>query len=283
MFFRRQRSAAHPMIELAMFRNRAFSGALAANTIGTLALVGNAVFMTQYLQLVLGMSPLKAALWALVPSVVVCGAAPLGAALAQKIDRAYVLGAGFVVAAGGFGVLTQVHVDSLLVWLLAGSGLLAAGLVMVMSLVTEAVVGAVAPERAGSASALMETCSEFGGALGIAVLGSIGTAAYRSDLDTHLPSGLPAGIASAAREGLPAATAVAAQLPSQLGDLLLAGARTSFSHSMNVVAVVGALMLGMTAVTVTLILRGTVTSASPKDEAGTDQEVVAEGKQMSIS
>jgi DHA2 family multidrug resistance protein-like MFS transporter len=282
-FFRRQRSAAHPMIELAMFRNRAFSGALAANTIGTLALVGNAVFMTQYLQLVLGMSPLKAALWALVPSVVVGGAAPLGAALAQKIDRAYVLGAGFVVAAGGFSVLTQVHVDSPLVWLLAGSGLLAAGLVMVMSLVTEAVVGAVAPERAGSASALMETCSEFGGALGIAVLGSIGTAAYRSDLDTHLPSGLPAGIASAAREGLPAASAVAAQLPSQLGDLLLTGARTSFSHSMNVVAVVGALMLGMTAVTVTLILRGTATPASPQDEATADQGVVAEGKQVSIS
>ncbi len=80
------------MIELAMFRNRAFSGALAANTVGMLALVGNAVFMTQYLQLVLGMSPLKAALWSLAPSVVVGAAAPLGAALARRIDRAYVLG-----------------------------------------------------------------------------------------------------------------------------------------------------------------------------------------------
>ena len=70
------------MIELGMFRNRAFSGALAANTIGMLALVGNAVFMTQYLQLVLGMSPLKAALWSLVPSLVVGAAAPLGAVVA---------------------------------------------------------------------------------------------------------------------------------------------------------------------------------------------------------
>ena len=272
LFVQRQRAAEYPMIELPMFRNRAFSGALAANTIGMVALVGNAVFMTQYLQLVLGMSPLKAALWALLPSVAVGGAAPLGAALAQKMDRAYVLGAGFVVAAAGFGVLAQVHVESRLWVLLGGSGLLAAGLVMVMSLVTEAVVGAVAPERAGSASALMETCSEFGGALGIAILGSIGTAAYRGDLDTHLPSALSAGVGLAAREGLPAASAVASQLPGQAGEVLLAAARNSFSHSLNVVALVGAIMLALTAITVTLVLRGTshpTSTPTPADSTNT--------------
>ena len=257
VFVRRQRVAAHPMIELAMFRNRAFSGALAANTIGMIALVGNAVFMTQYLQLVLGMGPLEAALWALLPSVVVGGAAPLGTALAQKMDRAYVLALGFLVAAAGFVVLTQVAAESRLWVVLCGSGLLAAGLVMVMALVTEAVVGVVAPERAGSASALMETCSEFGGALGIAVLGSIGTAAYRSDLAGHLPTGLAAPVADAAREGLPAATAVASSLPGPLQELVLIAARQSFSHSMNVVALVGAIMLTATAVAVVFVLRGT--------------------------
>ncbi|HEU4946665.1 MAG TPA: MFS transporter [Kribbella sp.] len=257
LFVQRQRTAAHPMIELPMFRNRAFSGALAANTIGMVALVGNAVFMTQYLQLVLGMSPFKAALWSLVPSVAVGGAAPLGAALAQRFDRAYVLGGGFLLGAVGFGVLTQVRSESHLVIVLVGAGLLASGLVMVMSLVTEAVVGAVVPERAGSASALMETCSEFGGALGIAVLGSIGTAAYRADLDTHLPAALPTGVDQAAREGLAGASAAAAQLPAQVGGPLLAVARDSFSHSLNVVAVVGSLMLVVTAGVVTLVLRGT--------------------------
>ncbi|GAA1590621.1 MFS transporter [Kribbella sancticallisti] len=262
-FLQRQRTAEHPMIELPMFRNRAFSGALAANTIGMVALVGNAVFMTQYLQLVLGMGPLKAALWSLVPSVAVGAAAPLGTALARKVDRAYVLGGGFVVAATGFGVLTQMRVDSGLVVLLGGAGLLAAGLVMVMSLVTEAVVGAVAPERAGSASALMETCSEFGGALGIAVLGSIGTAAYRSDLDSRLPSGLPA----AAREGIAGAAAAASQLPGAAGESLLAAARHAFSHSMNVAALVGTIMLAITAVAVTLVLRGTA-HPTPTDADG---------------
>ncbi|TDO49104.1 uncharacterized protein DUF2562 [Kribbella sp. VKM Ac-2527] len=157
----------------------------------------------------------------------------------------------------GFVVLTQVEAGSRLWVVLCGSGLLAAGLVMVMSLVTEAVVGSVAPERAGSASALMETCSEFGGALGIAVLGSIGTAAYRSDLDGQLPAGLAASAADAAREGLPAATAVASSLPAPLQDLVLTAARHSFSHSMNVVALVGAIMLTATAVAVVFVLRGT--------------------------
>jgi DHA2 family multidrug resistance protein-like MFS transporter len=261
-FLQRQRTAAYPMVELGMFRNRAFSGALAANTIGMLALVGNAVYMTQYLQLVLGMSPLKAALWALVPSVAVGGAAPLSTVLAARIDRAYVLGGAFLLAASGFVVLTQIEVASRLWVLLTGSGLLAGGLVMVMALVTEAVVGAVAPERAGSASALMETCSEFGGALGIAVLGSIGTAAYRSDL--NLPANLPAGVADGAREGLPAATAAAAQLPAQLHDAVLAAARHAFNHSLNTAALVGSILLIATAVTITLVLRGTI---AQKEEA----------------
>jgi DHA2 family multidrug resistance protein-like MFS transporter len=278
LFLRRQRVAAHPMIELALFRNRAFSGALAANTIGMLALVGNAVFMTQYLQLVLGMSPLKAALWSLVPSVAVGGAAPLASALAQRFDRAYVLGGGLLLGAAGFGVLTQVHVESHLIVLLVGAGLLASGLVMVMSLVTEAVVGVVAPERAGAASALMETCSEFGGALGIAVLGSIGTAVYRADLDAHLPAALPAGTGQAAREGLAGASAVAAQVPGQVGDALLTVARGSFSHSFNVVAVVGSVILVVTAIGTTVLLRGTSrpggTEEAAADEPITGQEGV---------
>lgn len=136
---------------------------------------------------------------------------------------------------------------------------------MVMALVTEAVVGAVAPERAGSASALMETCSEFGGALGIAVLGSIGTAAYRSDL--KLPADLPAGVADGAREGLPAATAVAAQLPAQVHDTVLTAARHAFNHSLNIAAVVGAALLIVTAVTITLVLRGTAEAKTPAHPA----------------
>ncbi|MFI6674050.1 MFS transporter [Kribbella sp. NPDC050470] len=258
LFVQRQRTASYPMIELGMFRSRAFSGSLAANTIGTLAMVGNAIFMTQYLQLVLGLSPFKAALWALAPTVFVGAAAPVAAILARQVDRAYVIGGAFVLAASGFVVLTRVGPDSPLALILVGSGLLAAGLVMVMSLVTEAVVGSVAPERAGSASAVMETCSEFGGALGIAILGSIGTAAYRADL--------PPEVAAPIREGLPSVTAAAAHLPAPAAEAILTTARHAFTHSLNVVAIVGALLLLTTAISATLTLHGTTPNPEPANK-----------------
>jgi DHA2 family multidrug resistance protein-like MFS transporter len=86
-FFVRQRRASVPMVDLRMFANRAFGGSLLANTIAIFAIVGNAVFMTQYLQLTLGMAPLRAALWSLVPSVAVAGAAPLSTMLAAHFPR----------------------------------------------------------------------------------------------------------------------------------------------------------------------------------------------------
>ena len=199
------------------------------------------------------------------PSVLVGAAAPLATVLAGKMDRAYVIGGAFVLAATGYGVLTQLHADSSLAVLLIGAGLLAAGLVMVMSLVTEAVVGSVAPERAGSASAVMETGTEFGGALGIAILGSIGTAAYRADL----PSDLPSDVAAPVREGLPAATAAAAHLPAQVADTILTTARHAFTHSMNVVSLVGCLLLLTTALAATLTLRGTTPQHPTPTDAAT--------------
>ncbi len=249
LFVRRQQRRTDPMIDLAMFRNTAFSGAIVANTVAALGVIGNAVFMTQYLQLVRGMSPLTAALWSLAPSVIVAGAAPAASAMAQRMPVSRVLAIGFLIGATGFGVITQVHAHSPLAVLLAGAAVLAAGLVMVMTLVTEVVVGSVPAERAGSASALSETCSELGGALGIAILGSIGTAAYRADIS--VPPGIPG--ADAAREGLPGAVAAAAHLPGELGTTLIAAARDSFSHSMNVVAIVGAALLVATAVLVTVL------------------------------
>jgi DHA2 family multidrug resistance protein-like MFS transporter len=249
LFVRRQQRRTDPMIDLAMFRNTAFSGAIVANTVAALGVIGNAVFMTQYLQLVRGMSPLTAALWSLAPSVIVAGAAPAASAMAQRMPVSRVLAIGFLIGASGFGVITQVHAHSPLAVLLAGAAVLAAGLVMVMTLVTEVVVGSVPAERAGSASALSETCSELGGALGIAILGSIGTAAYRADIS--VPPGIPG--ADATREGLPGAVAAAAHLPGELGTTLIAAARDSFSHSMNVVAIVGAALLVATAVLVTVL------------------------------
>jgi DHA2 family multidrug resistance protein-like MFS transporter len=255
MFWTRQRRAADPMIDLAMFGNRGFSGSLLANTLAMFALVGNAVFITEYLQLALGMSPLRAALWSLVPSVVVAGAAPHATTLSRRHRRGNVMAGAFLFAALGFLVLTQIGAGSPLLIVIIGAAALAAGLVMVLTLVTDLVVGTVAPERAGAASALAETTSEFGGALGIAVLGSIGTAVYGSRLDAHLPAGLSGDDAHGARQGLAGAVATSAHLHGPLADSLLTAARPAFIDGMTVADWVGAAVLIAAAITTASLLR----------------------------
>ncbi|HET8583752.1 MAG TPA: MFS transporter [Jatrophihabitans sp.] len=250
LFWRRQRQAAHPMIDLTMFANRVFGAGLLANTVAAFALVGNAVFMTQYLQLVLGMSPLRAALWSLAPSAAVAGAAPAASALAGRHGRAPVIVGGFVLGALGFGVISLVRPESPLTLVLAGAGVLACGVVAVMTLVTALVLGAVPPSRAGAASALMETGSELGGALGIALLGSLGAAVYRARLHTSV---------SHARDGLAGAVGAAAHLPSPAAHDLLVAARAAFVSGLDVVAIVGAAVLVLTACSVGRLLRSRVT------------------------
>ncbi len=242
-FVVRQRRAATPMVDLSLLTSRLTGGALVANLVTMAALVGNALYVTQYLQLVLDMSPLRAALWSLVPSLGVAAVAPVAATLASRVGRSTVMSAGFVVGAVGYAVLASLRPDSPLAVVLVGAGLLAMGLVAVMSVVTEAVIGGVARERASTASAVSESTSELGGALGVAVMGSIGAAVFRRSMDAGLPAGLPAGAAGAARESLATAQGVAAGLPGGLGRQVGAAADAAFLDAMSAVSLAGAAML----------------------------------------
>ncbi|WFE49098.1 MFS transporter [Micromonospora sp. WMMD1155] len=256
LFLHRQRSRAYPMIDLALFRGRGFAGALAVNLLAMFALVGFAIFTTQHLQSVLGLSPLRAALWSLVPSLAVGGVAPAAAALAQRVERAYLIGAGFAIAVLGFVVLTRVTPESPLWLLLVGASVYAGGLVMVMSLVTELVLGAAPAEQAGVASALTESSSELGGALGMAILGSVGAAVYRREILDGLPAGLPADSGDVARETLGGALAVAQELPADLADAVLHAARAAFTDGLHVAAVAAMVAMLLGAVTALVTLRG---------------------------
>ncbi|SMF80467.1 MFS transporter [Streptomyces sp. Amel2xC10] len=244
LFVHRQRTAANPMISPALFRAPGFAPAVVLNLVSAFAMVGSAFFTTQYLQSVLDKSALEAALWALLPSVPIGMAAPLATALVQKgVARAHVVTAGFAIAAAGYALLALAGTDSM--WLvLAACGVLASGIVMVISQMTDLALGTVPAERAGSASSLLETGTEFGGALGMAVLGSIGTAIYRHEM--------PAGAPAPARETLGGALAVAGELPGRAGDALAAAAREAFTTGMRGAALAGALVLATAAVTATL-------------------------------
>ncbi len=262
VFLRRQRTSAHPMIDLALFRRRSFSGAVVINLLAMFGLVGFAIFSTQLLQTVWGMTPLEAALWSLVPSLLIGGAAPLATGLAQRgVPRARLVAAGFGLAAAGFAAMLTVRVDSPLWTLIVCSALYACGLIVVMALSTELILWAAPPERAGAASALSETSSEFGGALGMAVLGSLGTAVYRAGVD--LPAGLPAVAATAARETLAGAAAASAALPGETGPALLAAARTAFVDGLHAAAIGAALVMAAAAALALLTLRDRRPATTP--------------------
>ncbi|WP_405822757.1 MFS transporter [Streptomyces sp. NBC_00838] len=272
VFVRRQKRLAHPMINLELLGRRAFGGPVFANVLAMFATVGMAVFLTQYLQSVQGLSPFEAALWSLVPASGVIVAAPAAAMLAQRVDRAYVMGGGFVVAAAGFSWLTQIRTDSALWFCLSAGALYVGGLVAAMTLANELAIGAAPPERAGSAAAVLESGQELGGALGMAVLGSVGAAVYSREMADALPAdviaALPGGEADAVRETLGGAAAAAARLPAEAGDSVLAAARDAFSHGMGLASVGAAVVMAAAALFSSVVLRGTAGKATSKAGGG---------------
>jgi MFS transporter, DHA2 family, multidrug resistance protein len=253
-FIRRQKALSTPLIDLRLFRSPAFSAALAIYTLGTLVAFGVFVFIAQYLQLVLGLSPLRAGLWTVPFALAFVVGSMLTPAVARRMRPTSVVIAGLFVAAIGFIMLTQVDGAGLAL-LVTGFVVFSLGLAPVFTLATDIVIGNAPPERAGAAAALSETGSEFGGALGIAVLGSIGTAVYRGTLGQVAPPGTPPEAWEIARDTLGAALMVAERLPGDFGAALAASAREAFASSLQLTSAVAAAIVIVTAILAMLMFR----------------------------
>jgi DHA2 family multidrug resistance protein-like MFS transporter len=257
LFARRQLTLADPMIDLRLFHNTAFNASLATNLVGIFIAVGYFLFVAQYLQLVLGLSPLEAGLWSLPSAVGFIVGSNLAPRILRRVRPAPVIGTGLAMAAVGLAVLTQVggsHNADLAI--LAGASLLVSlGLAPVFTATTDLIVSSAPPERAGAASGISETGSELGGALGIAILGSIGVAVYRGELADALPADLPGQAAAAARDTLGGAVGVAAQLPAELGAAVVAAAREAFIQGLQLTAALSAAVAVAIAVLATVLLR----------------------------
>ncbi|MFC0599323.1 MFS transporter [Streptomyces palmae] len=269
-FVHRQRTHPNPMVSPELFRGRGFGSAVGINLLASFAMMGSSLFTTQYLQSVLGKGPLEAALWSLVPSVSVGVAGPTAAALGQRINRAYVIAGGFLTAAVGFALLAFTGTHSLTL-VLVGAAVLASGIVTVMALITDMALSTAPAERAGAASSLLETGQELGGALGMALLGCIGTAVYRRDMADAVPTGLPSATADSVRETLGHAALVAGRLPGRAGQALLDDAREAFTHGMRIASLAGVVVLLAGAVLAAVALRripAAVPGAGPADGAG---------------
>ncbi len=270
LFGRRQRRLAAPLLDLTLFRNRTFSVALGVGLGGGVVMAGTFLLATQYLQMVEGLSPLHAGLW-LVPlnlaMVVATMAAPQ---LARRIRPGFVMTAGFLVAAAGLLVITQVRSSGGLWVLLIGFTLASVGIALPASLGTDLVVGSAPKEKAGAAAGMSEMSGEFGIALGVAVLGSVGAAVYRGTL--VIGPAVPADAAAAAGEGITSAVATAALLPGAAGAQLLTAAREAFTSGLNTAAAVGSVLFVALALLAVSTLRHLRPSAAAADAGIADAE-----------
>ncbi|WP_169982897.1 MFS transporter [Microbispora sp. H10836] len=236
-FARRQRRLANPLVDLRLFTDRTFAVAAATLALGIFVLWGSNYAVAQYLQLVYGKSPLEAGLWTSPAALGVIAGSTLAPRIARRTGSAIVIGTGLAISAAGYLILSQVSGN--LAVLVAGTVVVSAGLGPMMALATDLVVSSAPPERAGAAAAISSTAPQVGGALGIAVLGSLITAIYRADM-----SSAPETV----RDSLTAA--VAADLPS-----LLERARAAFVHGFHLAAVVSAVLMAALAGLVVSLLR----------------------------
>ncbi|MGH2757916.1 MAG: MFS transporter, partial [Actinomycetota bacterium] len=266
-FARRQSRLADPLIDLRLFRVPAFGVSVATNALGGFMAFGTFLYIAQYLQLVLGLSPLHAGLWTLPSSAAVIVGSNLAPVISRRVRPATAAAGSLLLSATGLAILTQVGAGSGLPVAVLGSIVFAFGLGPVFILTTDLIVGTAPPERAGAASAISETGAEFGGALGIAVLGSIGTAIYRNGVIDAVPDGVPSAAADAARDTLGSALVAAEQLPGGLGDGLVDAARVAFTQGLQVAASIGAVVAVAIAILVATRLRHVRGHAASSDQA----------------
>lgn len=269
LFVQRQRTLPDPLIDLNLFRTTAFSAALATYTLGIFVNFGTFLFVAQYLQLVLGLKPMEAGLWSAPGSLAFILSSNLAPRLVNKTRPAYLVAGGLVLAALGAGLLVFVGNDSLIL-VVVGNILMSLGFGLTFTLTVDMVVGAAPPERAGAASALSETGAEFGGALGLALLGSLGLAIYRSHLAASLPAGIPPEIVKPVEETLGAAVQAASQLPAQLGSELLTAAQQAFIPALRILAFIGVVGYIGLAILVATMLRDVRPHAETDEQPESD-------------
>jgi MFS transporter, DHA2 family, multidrug resistance protein len=240
LFLRRQRTLADPMLDLALFRRQDFRVSLITATLAVFALVGTFYFITQYLMSVLGMRPIVAGLMTVPTAVASAAGSVLGAALTRWIKPGHIMGSGMIFSAVGLLMIAQLGTEPTLVIFFGGMFLLGWGIGSVQALASSLVVSTAPPEKAGAASGLFESSTEFGQALGAAVLGSIGMAVYRSTLAGNMPPGVPVADVSVVDETLGGALAVADKLTGEVGTALAAVARGAYVGGMQTAAYAGA-------------------------------------------
>jgi DHA2 family multidrug resistance protein-like MFS transporter len=247
-FARRQLRLADPFLDLRLFRAPSFAAALATYGLAILFLFGGFLFLPQFLQLGLGMSPFRAGVWMLPWALAFVVGSMTTPVIVRRVKPASLMAGGLAFAALGFFVFARVDAGISFWEFAAGTTIFSLGMSPVFTLTTDVIIGTAPPERAGAASALSETSAEFGGALGIAIFGSIGVAVYRAAMADVIPASLPPEAAEAARATLGGAADAARALPAAAGTRLTEAANEAFIRGIRLcsgISGVGSLALAL--------------------------------------
>ena len=255
VFIRRQRRLAHPLLDLSLFDQPRFCAAIAACSLSGMAMMGLYILITQYLQLVLMLTPLQTGL-SLLPWSLGFVVGSLGAPLlTRRMSPVTAIVRCLLLGALGFVVVAFVGPDQGVLVMVVATTLMSLGLAPVFTLGNEIILTAAPPERAGAASAVSETSGELSAALGIALLGSLGLALYRLGLDPALLAALPEAGRAEASATLGATWIAVQGLPPAAGLPLFDNARVAFTHAVRVNALIGAGLLLFASLLAARILR----------------------------
>ena len=266
-FVIRQLRAQQPLLDVRLFANRTVSGALAVFLLSAAALGGVYSLFTQYLQQVQGLSPMQAGLSILPASAVLIVVSTLSPMLARRFRPGNVIAVGLLTQVVGYVLFAQLDAGTGLALVIASFVVTYPGVAPSMALTTDLVVSSVPPEKAGGASGLATTVNDLGISLGVAVIGSVGIAAYRSQLSDSLPNGLPPEAAAAAETGIDGAIAAAGQLPGDLGEALTTAAEQAFTSGLNAAGITSAVIAAVAAIIAAVGLRHIRPTGQTHDEA----------------
>jgi DHA2 family multidrug resistance protein-like MFS transporter len=283
LFVRRQLRLPHPLIDVRLFANRAFTGVVSANLLSVLGLSGLVFFLSQYFQLVQGFSPLKAGLAELPAAVTATVFGVLAGIAVRYWSQRAVLTTGLAMVGVAMATLTVITPDTSYPQLGVTLFVVGVGLGLAFTVASDVILASVPKERAGAAAAVSETAYELGMALGIATLGSIVTGVYRNFV---APENVPAAVVAESRDSLAAAVEAAKTLPAGQGADLLDATKQAFTSGLAIASGVGATLMLVSAVAVWLLLRdrlpGTIEVGVPSDpgvhgDAGGDSGIDAAG------
>jgi EmrB/QacA subfamily drug resistance transporter len=264
-----ERRAEHPMLPMEFLGNPRFSAASGAIAMAFFALFGAVFLLTQHLQFVLGYTPLQAGV-RILPVAALVVAAPLAARLVERIGTKLVVVAGLLLVAGALWLLSTVEFGDGYGGVAAALALLGSGMGLTMAPATESIMGSLPLAKAGVGSAMNDTTRQVGGALGVAVLGSVLASGYGPAIAPALRDA-PPGVAQAAGDSIGIAATIAARLGPQ-GQGLVEAARSAFLHGMGDAVQVGAGVAALAALLVLLCLPAWATGTMNEPRRGRSRD-----------